>query len=36
MEGVNSTMTYYKNLCKCHNVPPNATVRKIKKKIIQP
>jgi hypothetical protein len=21
-EGVNSTMTYCKNFCKCHNVPP--------------
>jgi hypothetical protein len=20
--GVNSTMIYYKNFCKCHNVPP--------------
>jgi hypothetical protein len=22
MEGVNSTIIYYKNFCKCHNVPP--------------
>jgi hypothetical protein len=22
MEGVNSTMIYCKNFCKCHNVPP--------------
>jgi hypothetical protein len=22
MEGVNLTMIYYKNICKCHNVPP--------------
>jgi hypothetical protein len=22
MEGVNSAMMYYKNFCKCHNVPP--------------
>jgi hypothetical protein len=23
--GVNSTMIYYKNFCKCHNVPPPST-----------
>jgi hypothetical protein len=22
MEGLNSTMIYCKNICKCHNVPP--------------
>jgi hypothetical protein len=22
MEGVNSTMTYRNNFCKCHNIPP--------------
>jgi hypothetical protein len=22
MEGVNSTLVYGKNFCKCHNVPP--------------
>jgi hypothetical protein len=27
--GVNSTMIYCKNFCKCHNVPP-ATIIKIK------
>jgi hypothetical protein len=21
MEGINSTMVYYKKFCKCHNVP---------------
>jgi hypothetical protein len=29
MEGVNSTMTYCKNFCKCYNVPP---VQQLKKK----
>jgi hypothetical protein len=30
MEGVNSSMMYliyYKNFCKCHNVPPLSTIR---------
>jgi hypothetical protein len=22
MEGVNLTMVYFKNFCKCHNLPP--------------
>jgi hypothetical protein len=34
MEGVNSTMIYFKNFCKCHNVPsPSTTIIKIKNKI---
>jgi hypothetical protein len=31
IEGVNSSMiyaTYYKNFCKCHNVPPPSTTIK--------
>jgi hypothetical protein len=27
MEGVNSNMIYYKNLCKCHNVPSSSTTK---------
>jgi hypothetical protein len=40
MEGVNSTKTYYKHLCKCHNVPSvqqrydNKTFREGKKQNI--
>jgi hypothetical protein len=32
--GVNSTITYYKNFCKCYNVPQhnNNMIIKIKKK----
>jgi hypothetical protein len=26
MEGVNSTMIYCKNVCKCHNVPLPTTI----------
>jgi hypothetical protein len=29
MEGVNSTVIYCKNFCKCHSVPPS-TIRKKK------
>jgi hypothetical protein len=36
-EGVNSSMLYmiyYKNICKCHNVPlPSTTIKKIYRKI---
>jgi hypothetical protein len=28
--GVNSTMIYCKNFCKCHNVTPSTTMIKIK------
>jgi hypothetical protein len=28
MEGVNSTMIYCKNFCKCHNVPPDNNNKK--------
>jgi hypothetical protein len=31
-EGVNSSMIYCKNFCKCHNVPlPSPTIKKLKK-----
>jgi hypothetical protein len=28
MEGVNSSVIYCKNFCKCHNVPPTITIEK--------
>jgi hypothetical protein len=28
MEEVNSTTTYYKNICECHNVPLPSTIKK--------
>jgi hypothetical protein len=30
MEGVNSSMIYLKNICKCHNVLPHSTIKKKK------
>jgi hypothetical protein len=32
VEGVNSSMIYYKNFCTCHNVPP-AQLKKKKKEV---
>jgi hypothetical protein len=31
VEGVNSSMVYYMNFCKCHNVPPPTKTIIIKK-----
>jgi hypothetical protein len=36
MEGINSSiiyLIYYKNICKCHNVPPPRKTKKKKEKI---
>jgi hypothetical protein len=35
MEGMNSSMIYLiycKNFCKCHNVPPPSTIKKLKRR----
>jgi hypothetical protein len=35
MEGVKSSMMYYKNFCKCHNVLPlSTTIKKVKKNLV--
>jgi hypothetical protein len=32
VEEVNSNMTYCKNICKCHNMPPSSTTIKKREK----